>query len=227
LNEILRRALLQAQLSEDDVAAVLAVDPKTVRRWTEGRVPYLRHRWELARLLGHAEADLWPQASTGRARPAEVRAVYPHRNAVPGDVWLCLFRSAQRKICILDTSCSFIVGQPTIMAALEERARAGISMRICVVDTNLFNEAAGDILSSPLHESLLENSSVEVRRHTATLNGILYIIDDDILVTQFVYGIPAGRSPVLHIHRTVKSELIMTYLESFEQIWADAHHRKG
>ena len=48
MNENLRRAMLRARLSEENVAAQLQVDPKTVRRWLEGRVPYLRHRWLLA-----------------------------------------------------------------------------------------------------------------------------------------------------------------------------------
>ena len=61
MNETLCRALLRARLTEDDLAAELQVDPKTVRRWLEGRVPYPRHRWALAALLGADEADLWPQ----------------------------------------------------------------------------------------------------------------------------------------------------------------------
>jgi transcriptional regulator with XRE-family HTH domain len=44
MNESLRRALLRARLSEEDVAVRLQVDPKTVRRWLEGRVPYPQHR---------------------------------------------------------------------------------------------------------------------------------------------------------------------------------------
>ena len=44
---------------DEDVAARLQVDPKTVRRWLEGRVPYPRHRWLLAATLGLDEADLW------------------------------------------------------------------------------------------------------------------------------------------------------------------------
>ena len=35
MNESLRRALIRAQLREEDVAARLNVDPKTVRRWLE------------------------------------------------------------------------------------------------------------------------------------------------------------------------------------------------
>jgi hypothetical protein len=39
MNENLRRALIRAQLRETDIAARLNVDPKTVRRWLDGRVP--------------------------------------------------------------------------------------------------------------------------------------------------------------------------------------------
>ena len=79
MNESLRRALLRARLSEEDVAARLQVDPKTVRRWLEGRVPYPRHRWPLAAMLGLDEADLWPQLGASRSRPQEIQAIYPHR----------------------------------------------------------------------------------------------------------------------------------------------------
>ena len=66
MNENLRRALLRARLTDEDVAAQLEVDPKTVRRWLEGRIPYLRHRWALASLLCLDETDLWPEI---RAKP--------------------------------------------------------------------------------------------------------------------------------------------------------------
>ena len=85
MNETLCRALLQARLTEEDVATRLQVDPKTVRRWLEGRVPYLRHRWALAALLGLDETDLWPHLRRTRSRPEEVQAIYPHLDAVPED----------------------------------------------------------------------------------------------------------------------------------------------
>lgn len=62
LNETFCRALLRARLTEEDIAAHLGVDPKTVRRWAEGRaLPYRRHRWALATMLDTAETDLWPE----------------------------------------------------------------------------------------------------------------------------------------------------------------------
>src|SRR6266567_3697184 len=126
LNETLRRALLRARLSEDDVAARLQVDPKTVRRWLEGRVPYLRHRWALAGLLDADEADLWPEvraAITARSRPVEIRAIYPNRHAVPRDARLSLFGSAERDIGILACSGLFLAREPGVLGVLAGRGR--------------------------------------------------------------------------------------------------------
>src|SRR6202035_1248911 len=104
MNESLRRALFQARLSEEDVATRLQVDPKTVRRWLEGRVPYPRHRWLLATALGLHEADLWPQLSAFRSWPPEVKAIYPHLKDVPRETWIRLFGRAQERIDILTSS---------------------------------------------------------------------------------------------------------------------------
>ena len=84
MNENLRRAMLRARLSEEDVAVELQVDPKTVRRWLEGRVPYLRHRWVLANLLGAEEADLWPEihaAIAAGSRPAGTQGRLPQSSS--------------------------------------------------------------------------------------------------------------------------------------------------
>ena len=134
MNETLCRALLQARLTEEDVATHLQVDPKTVRRWLEGRVPYLRHRWALAALLGLDEADLWPHLRRTRSRPEEVQAIYPHLDAVPEALWLRLFRSAEREIGILADSAQPVAGNPRVLAALAEKAAAGVRVRVCLPD---------------------------------------------------------------------------------------------
>ena len=133
MNETLRRALLRARLSEDDIAARLQVDPKTVRRWLEGRVPYPRHRWVLTGLLDADESDLWPEvraAIAARSRPAEIRAVYPNRRAVPCEAWLALLGSAEREIGVLACSGLFLARQPGVLDVLADRARDGLRVRI-------------------------------------------------------------------------------------------------
>ena len=126
MNELLRRFLLQAGLREDDVAARLGVDPKTVRRWLNGRVPYPHNRAAIADLLGAEEADLWPGASgtlTARIRPDELRSVYPHRLAIPREVWTRFFGSAGREIGILAYSALFLAEDTEILRLLAEKGR--------------------------------------------------------------------------------------------------------
>jgi transcriptional regulator with XRE-family HTH domain len=235
LNETLRRALLRARLSEEDVAARLEVDPKTVRRWLEGRVPYLRHRWALAGLLGVDEADLWPQLRTARSRPDEVLAIYPHRDAVPRNVWLRLFGSAEGEVGILDCSGQFLAEDPSVLGALAERVRAGVRVRICVRDPAApdvaereAGECADDALAAGVRDALVwygplrESGGAEIRLHREVIYNSIYRADDELLVSQHVYGIPAGRAPLLHPRRTEDGDMLAAYLESFEGVWRGA-----
>jgi transcriptional regulator with XRE-family HTH domain len=237
LNETLRRALLQARLSEEDVAVRLEVDPKTVRRWLEGRVPYLRHRWALAGVLGVDEADLWPQLRAVQSLPDEVLAIYPHRDAVPRDVWLRLFGSAQREVGILDRNGQFLAEDPSILGALVGRARAGVRVRICVrhpagdVPESAVGQCAGEVSAVRGRDALARYSPLceagaEIRVHGDVLYNSIYHADDELLVDQHVYDIPAGRAPVLHLRRTEDGDMVAAYLESFEGVWRGARPRQ-
>ena len=116
------RALINAQLTEEDVATRPQVDPKTVLRWLEGSLPYLRHHWGAATMLGEDETDLWPQLRPSRTKPDEVVAIYPHRDTVPRVLWLRLTGSAQHEIGILDSIALSPASRQPIVAALAERA---------------------------------------------------------------------------------------------------------
>ena len=137
MNESLRQAMLRARLREDDVAARLGVDPKTVRRWLSGRVPYPSSRAALADLLDVDEIDLWPEAGgplSGRSRPEELAAVYPHRWAIPRDVWTRFFESAEREIGVLADSALFLAEDAGLLGIIEDKARNGIRVRLALGD---------------------------------------------------------------------------------------------
>lgn len=231
MNETLCRALLQARLTEEDVATLLQVDPKTVRRWLEGRVPYLRHRWALAALLGLDETDLWPHLRRTRSRPDEVQAIYPHLSAVPEDLWLCLFGLAEREIGILADTAQPIDGYPRVRTVLAEKAAAGVQVRICLSDpgapsapqrpTTQANDAqVREALFSLL--PLREKGQVEIRLHRAIVYNAVYYADDEILVGQHAYGIPNAYVPVVHLRRAVAGDMAATYLRSFADVWVGA-----
>jgi transcriptional regulator with XRE-family HTH domain len=238
VNETLYGALLRAGLSEQDVAVRLQVDPKTVRRWLEGRVPQLRHRWALASILGQDGADLWPQvraARAARSRPAEICAVYPNRQAVPAQVWQALFESAKHEIGILSRSGLFLAEDAGILAILVRKAQAGVSARICLADPDGPETAerdqvpgAGGVSAARVrsalarYEPLRQSSGAQVRLHRAIFYNSIYRADDQLLVSQHAYGIPGARTPVLHLQKTEDDDVAATYLESFERIWIGA-----
>jgi transcriptional regulator with XRE-family HTH domain len=235
LNETLCRALLQARLTEEDVAAHLQVDPKTVRRWLEGRVPYLRHRWAIATMLGADETDLWPQLRTARTRPEEVVAVYPHRDTVPRDVWLRVFGSARQEIGILEDVGVPVGADRPILAGLAERARSGVSMRICLHDPDASRiaqrvgraESGGALTASvrdalAIYAPLREKGGVEIRLHPGIVYSSIYYGGDQLLVSQHTYGTPVGSGPILHLRRAEGGDMVAAYLDAFDHTWAAA-----
>jgi hypothetical protein len=226
VNETLYRALLDAQLSGEDVAARLQVDPKTVRCWLDGRMPYLRHRWALARLVGMDEADLWPQLRSGRSRPREVVAIYPHRDSVPPLEWLNLFRGARREAGVLADSEFVLADGLALPALLGSLAAAGVRVRVCVADlaTPEVQEPGREhLVVSPsavaMHRAL---DSADLRVHGAGDYHTICYADDDLMVAQHAYGVTDGQAPVIRLRRGADGDMASAYLGSFERIWADA-----
>jgi hypothetical protein len=238
LNEPLRQALVRAGLREDDVAAQLGVDPKTVRRWLGGRVPYPNSRAALATLVGTDEADLWPNAGgppTSRARPAELTSVYPHRWAIPRDVWKRLFESAEHEIAILAYSALFLAEDAGILAIIADRARNGVRVRLALGNPDSANvalrgqeEGIGDAMPAKIRNALtlyrtaLEVENVEIRLHDTVLYNSLYLADDQLMVNQHTYGLPAAHAPVFCLQESGRGDMLAGYLGGLERVWLKA-----
>jgi transcriptional regulator with XRE-family HTH domain len=235
VNEPLRQALLRARLREDDVAARLGVDPKTVRRWLNGRIPYAHNRAAIADLTGADEADLWPDAGgplAARSRPDELGTVYPHRWAVPREIWARLFGSAEREIAILAYSALFLAEDTGILRILADKGRAGVTTRIALGDPDGPNvaergeeEGIGDAMAAKIRNALtlyrplhaVEN--IEMRLHRTVLYNSIYRADDQLMVNQHTYGIPAAQASVFCLCDTDSGEMTSLYLDSFERVW--------
>jgi hypothetical protein len=238
VNEPLRRALLRARLREDDVAARLGVDPKTVRRWLNGRLPYPHNRAAIAELVAAEEADLWPDAGgplAARMRPEELGTVYPHRRAVPREIWVRLFGSAEQEIVILAYSALFLAEDTDILRILADKARAGVAVRIALGDPDGPNiakrgeeEGIGGAMAAKirnaltLYQPLCTVKNIEIRLHRTVLYNSIYRADDQMLVNQHTYGIPAAQAPAFCLCETAGGEMATLYLDSFERVWASA-----
>ncbi|MFF4620175.1 XRE family transcriptional regulator [Nonomuraea jabiensis] len=237
MNDNLRNAMVAARITPTDVAAALAVDPKTVSRWLTGRLPYPRHRWAVADLLHVHETDLWPQlAQQHRSLAAGVQAIYPHRWAVPNSVWHTLFQGAAEEIDILAYSGLFLLEDRRILDALIDRARAGVKLRILLGDPDSpqvavrgTSEGIGaDVMASriknalALYRPLLGIPNVELRLHRTALYNSIYRADTELLVNMHAYATPAADAPVMHLHHAREQGVATVYLASLERIWSTA-----
>lgn len=239
-NERLRAALLQKGVSITDLANAIQVDPKTVERWiTKGRAPYRKHRFAVASYLDAEETYLWPEALTrdqvAAASESEIVTVYPHRWAVPRDVWGRLFSSASEEIGVLVYSGLFLADDTGMVRMFGEKADAGVRVRILLGDPDCAevaqrgrDEGIDDGMAAKirnvlvLYRSLRGRENVEFRLHATVLYNSIYRADDQFLVNTHVYGVPAGNAPVLHLRKVLGGDMVATYAESFERVWDGA-----
>lgn len=234
MNRTLRRALADADLTEVDVAVRLDVDPKTVRAWISGRVPYPRNRSKLAKLVGRDKADLWPEVEAADAT-GDVRVVYPHRWAVPRDEWTALFTAARREVGILVYSGLFLAEDAGIRAILAAKAHSGVNVRILLGDPeskNVLQRGADEGIDQAmgakirnaltLYRPLTRLENVALRLHATVLYASIFRADDDLLANVHAYGFSAAQAPVFRIRSVTGSDLARMYLDSFERVWESA-----
>jgi hypothetical protein len=235
VNHPLARALRGAGVNAIAVAARLSVDPKTVKRWMSGRMPYPRHRNALARLTGWSQHDLWPDLPRPTQRAAvadEVRIVYPHRSAVPNDAWSRLFAEAKEEINILAYSALFLAEDLAVSTLLRDKTTAGVRVRIALGKPNGVHvkdrggeERVGDGMGARVRTALVGFRPVaeaggELRLHDTVLYNSIYRADDELLINTHVYGHPASHAPVFHLRKWATDGMASTYLDSFERVWA-------
>jgi transcriptional regulator with XRE-family HTH domain len=238
-NDRLRTSLLERGVTPADLATALNVDPKSVERWISGRTPYRRHRYAVAAHLGIDEAYLWPDALTrdqvADASESEIVTIYPHRWAVPSELWRNFFETAEAEIGVLVYSGLFLSEDAGIRRVLREKADAGATVRILLGDPDSesvaqrgADEGIDDTMAAKIRNALvlykpLRNiEGIEFRLHTTVLYNSIYRADDQILVNTHIYNFPAAQAPVLHLRRVAGGSMVSTYLESFERVWDGA-----
>ncbi|MEV5719774.1 DUF5919 domain-containing protein [Amycolatopsis mediterranei] len=237
-NERLRDALLRNGLTLEQVAKAVGVDQKTVERWiTKNRTPYPKHRHKIAAMARESETYLWPD-SVAPERKAETAAaelvqVFPHRNAVPVELWDRLIKEASETVEILVHAALFLVERPRFIKDLAAKAEAGARIRLA------FGDPEGDSVALRGEEEQLDDGTlaarirnalasyrplvgvdgVEMRFHNTTLYNSIFRFDDEMIINTHVYGFQGAHAPSLHLRRLSAGDLFETYSESFESVW--------
>ncbi|MEV7045460.1 DUF5919 domain-containing protein [Amycolatopsis sp. NPDC051061] len=237
-NERLRDALLRNGLTLEQVAKAVGVDQKTVERWiTKNRTPYPKHRHKIAAMVRESETYLWPDSMAPERRAetaaAEVVQVFPHRNAVPVELWDRLIKEAAETVEILVHAALFLVERPRFIKDLTAKAAAGAQIRLAFGDPEGGSvalrgeeEQLGDgTLAARIRNALASYrplvgvEGVEMRFHNTTLYNSIFRFDDEMIINTHVYGFQGAHAPSLHLRRLSAGDLFETYSESFESVW--------
>ncbi len=175
----------------------------------QGRVPYRKHRYDVAAFLGVDESYIWPDAlgpdEVTAVSQSEIVAVYPHRWALPRDTLGRFFSEAEREIGALVYAGVFIAEDAGVLRLFTERAQAGVRVRILLGDPDSANvaergetEGIGDALAAKVRASLVlfrplvSEPGVQIRLHSTVLYNSIYRADDHLLVNTHVYGVMAA-----------------------------------
>jgi hypothetical protein len=137
-NENLRLACARAGLQPDELADIVGVDVKTVRRWLGGQIPYPRHRDTVARALDTSQLALWPEAAVSTPTPAvpsDLIAAYPTGDDSAAPVWQTLLQSATERIDLLDETLAHVLDVPDVIDALVAKAAEGCVVRVMAAAT--------------------------------------------------------------------------------------------
>jgi hypothetical protein len=73
-----------------------------------------------------------------------------------------------------------------------------------------------------LYRPLCAVEKVEIRLHRTMVYNSIYRADDELLINQHAYGIPAAQAPVFCLRKAGDAEMAVLYVESFERVWADS-----
>ena len=239
-NERLRALLLERRVTTAKLAEAVQVDAKTVERWVvAGRVPYRKHRYNVAAFFGVDEAFIWPDAldhdQVTAASESEIVAVYPYRRAVPRDAWGHLFGQAEQEIGILAYSCYFLAEDAGLRQVIADRAVAGVRVRVLLGDPESpyvlergRSEGIGDTMPAKVRSAiamfrpLQATPNVEIRLHGTILYNSIFRADDQLFVNTHIYGVMANNAPFFHLRKIPGGAMAVNYFESFERVWTEA-----
>lgn len=240
-NERLREALLGSGITPDALATKLQVDPKTVERWiTKGRTPHPKHRHKIAAKVGESEHYLWPGAvSSERADQvsgSEIVKLYPHRSAVPPNLWDQLLDRATTYVDILVYVGMFLAERPQLINTLTSKAEQGTRVRLlfggrdsdAVIQRSRDEGIGEQTISAKIDHALAhfrplsDVPGIDIRTHRTVLYNSIYRFDDEMIVNPHVYGKLAAHAPALHLRRLTAGDLFTTYADSFAAVWDGA-----
>jgi transcriptional regulator with XRE-family HTH domain len=211
-NDNLRAALQQAGLTPDDLAQIVEVDVRTVRRWLSGRTPYPRQRGKVARALDTTQTDLWPEIATApprtsAAQATDLLAAYTTASDPAAPDWKALMREASDRIELLGDTLTPIIGTPGVPDLLATKATHRCHVRILVYDSGRYLVP------------LLDQPGIEIRVLEVPAHYTIHRYDDQLLLTLNLLGEDADGAPLVHLRRAAPEGLFDRFADHYNDLW--------
>jgi transcriptional regulator with XRE-family HTH domain len=221
-NENLKNALRDANLTPEQFAEIVKVDPKTVQRWVAGSTtPYRRHRATVARALDLREDQLWPDTASTLSTGAEASSQPDpgSRNELAGTWGYATDDDAPDHVAYIADSHGPIDilhnGQGidltnALLTAVIEQAAAGRHVRLLTR------------LPTSQLEPLIGQPEIEVRVLDDASGYSLFRAGDSMLLTLDLAHEADQRPPLLKLERTAAEGLLDRLVGNFETLWESA-----
>lgn len=231
--------MVNAKMTEKQLAEVCGVDAKTVGRWItdSNRIPHARHRWAACEALGEEEKIVWPNAissafATGPDR--EIVQVFPYRSAAPASLWRSLVTKAQSDLVFAGYTNYFLwLEQANLGGALRRKAQAGCRVRFLIGDPDSPITAAREeeegvplTLSTRIAvtlaelEKLRDVAGIEGRFESGHVNLSVFRFDDEMIVTPILARRVGHDSPMMHLRRCQADGMFDRFAAHVEELWS-------
>lgn len=208
----LRQALKQAGIQPDELADIVGVDARSVRRWLSGITPRPRQRAKIAGALDTTEHQLWPDIVTAPAaapRPVDPVVGFASIGDLAAPDWKTLLREATEQIELVGSTLSPVLGTPGLPDLLAAKAKHGCQIRILTSN------------SGPHLKPFLKRPGTQLRALAPTAHQTLYRFDDQLLLAIHLPGEDDQQAPLLHVRRAAPGGLFDRLADSCRQLWTD------
>jgi len=175
------------------------------------------------------------RSALGTPVSGRAAGVYPHRWAIPRDMWARFFESAEHEIGVFAYSALFLAEDAGLLDIVADKATSGVKVRLALGDPDSDciaergqDEGIGVAMAAKvrnaltLFRSVLKCGSIEVRLHRTVLYNSLYRADGQLFVNQHAYGIPAAHAPLFCFRESGDGDMVRAHLDSFQRVWASA-----
>jgi hypothetical protein len=138
-------------------------------------------------------------------------------------------------LAILAYSALFFAEDADILGILAGKGHVGVTIKIALggpdsaqVIQHGAEEGFDDAMPAKIRNALtlyrpmLATENVEIRLHQSVLYNSIYRADDQLIVNQHAFGIPAARASVFCLGGSESGGTVAAYLASFERVWATA-----